>query len=174
MKQYIPNYTKDCVFEKHLNTALMTKSADLPLVEFVKESWRSLEVIPNIKIMSFEYTEEESDIEINKHIFKREKKKRKNERFDYKYVNDDRYGKLTTKIHVTVREKNPDTGEMFEHVYPITKAMLIPLQDEDGYVYIKGKKYYLIYQMVEKSTYTSSQSVVLKSLNLGIGDVKPL
>ena len=73
MKQYIPNYTKDCVFEKHLNTALMTKSADLPLVEFVKESWRSLEVIPNIKIMSFEYTEEESDIEINKHIFKREK-----------------------------------------------------------------------------------------------------
>ena len=174
MKQYIPNYTKDCVFERHLNTALMTKSADLPLVEFVKESWRSLEVIPNIKIMSFEYTEEESDIEINKHIFKREKKKRKNERFDYKYVNDDRYGKLTTKIHVTVREKNPDTGEMFEHVYPITKAMLIPLQDEDGYLYIKGKKYYLIYQMVEKSTYTSSQSVVLKSLNLGIGDVKPL
>lgn len=152
MKQYIPNYTKDCVFEKHLNTALMTKSADLPLVEFVKESWRSLEVIPNIKIMSFEYTEEESDIEINKHIFKREKKKRKNERFDYKYVNDDRYGKLTTKIHVTVREKNPDTGEMFEHVYPITKAMLIPLQDEDGYLYIKGKKYYLIYQIVEKST----------------------
>ena len=152
MKQYIPNYTKDCVFEKHLNTALMTKSADLPLVEFVKESWRSLEVIPNIKIVGFEYTEEESDIEINKHIFKREKKKRKNERFDYKYVNDDRYGKLTTKIHVTGREKNPDTGEMFEHVYPITKAMLIPLQDEDGYFYIKGKKYYLIYQMVEKST----------------------
>ena len=152
MKQYIPNSTKDCVFEKHLNTALMTKSADLPLVEFVKESWRSLEVIPNIKIVGFEYTEEESDIEINKHIFKREKKKRKNERFDYKYVNDDRYGKLTTKIHVTVREKNPDTGEMFEHVYPITKAMLIPLQDEDGYFYIKGKKYYLIYQMVEKST----------------------
>ena len=152
MKQYIPNYTKDCVFEKHLNTALMTKSADLPLVEFVKESWRSLEVIPNIKIVGFEYTEEESDIEINKHIFKREKKKRKNERFDYKYVDDDRYGKLTTKIHVTVREKNTDTGEMFEHVYPITKAMLIPLQDEDGYLYIKGKKYYLIYQMVEKST----------------------
>ena len=152
MKQYIPNYTKDCVFEKHLNTALMTKSADLPLVEFVKESWRSLEVIPNIKIVGFEYTEEESDIEINKHIFKREKKKRKNERFDYKYVDDDRYGKLTTKIHVTVREKNPDTGEMFEHVYPITKAMLIPLQDEDGYLYIKGKKYYLIYQMVDKST----------------------
>ena len=125
MKQYIPNYTKDCVFEKHLNTALMTKSADLPLVEFVKESWRSLEVIPNIKIVGFEYTEEESDIEINKHIFKREKKKRKNERFDYKYVDDDRYGKLTTKIHVTVREKNPDTGEMFEHVYPSTKAMFV-------------------------------------------------
>ena len=52
--------------------------------------------------------------------------------------------------------------------------MLIPLQDEEGYFYIKGKKYYLIYQLVEKSTYTSNSSVTLKSLNLGIGDVKPL
>ncbi len=164
MRKYLPEYTKDCVFEENLNHALMTKSADLPLVEFVKESWRSLEVIPNIKIVGFDYTEEESAIEINKHIFKREKKRKKNERFDYKYVNDDRYGKLTTKIEITVKEKNPDTGETFEHVYPFTKAMLIPLQDEDGYLYIKGKKYYLIYQMVEKSTYTSSQSVTLKSL----------
>ena len=54
------------------------------------------------------------------------------------------------------------------------KSMLIPLQDEEGYFYIKGKKYYLIYQLVEKSTYTSNSSVTLKSLNLGIGDVKPL
>ena len=42
--------------------------------------------------------------------------------------------------------------------------MLVPLQDDEGYYYIHGKKYYLIYQLVEKSTYTSSNSVTLKSL----------
>jgi len=41
---------------------------------------------------------------------------------------------------------------------------MIPLADEDGFYYIRGKKYYLIYQMLEKSTYTSSSSVTLKSL----------
>ena len=164
MKKYLSQYTKDLMFEKHLNHALMTKSADPPLVEFVKESWKSLEVVPNIKIVGFEYTEEESAIDINNHIFKRDKKRKKNEKFDYKYVDDDRYGKLTTHIQITVKEKDTKTGETFEHVYPFTKAMLIPLQDKDGYLHIKGKKYYMIYQMVEKSTYTSSQSVTLKSL----------
>lgn len=173
MRKYLSEYTKDSAFERNLNTALMTKENDLPLVEFVKEAWKSLEVVPNIRIVGFDYTEHEADIEINKHIFKREKKRKKNERFDYKFVDDDRAGKLTTHIEITVREKDPDTGKPFDHIYPITKAMLIPLVDEDGYFFIKGKKYYMIYQMVEKSTYTSRQSVTLKSLS-GIGDSKPL
>lgn len=164
MRKYLTEYTKDSAFERNLNVALMEKTAEPPLVDFIKESWKSLEVVPNIRIVGFDYTEKESSIEINKHIFKREKKRKKNERFDYKYVNDDRYGKLTTHIEISVKEKDPETGEYFNHIYPITKAMLIPLQDEDGYLYIKGKKYYMIYQMVEKSTYTSSQSVTLKSL----------
>lgn len=164
MRKYLSQYTKDSMFEKHLNHALMTKSADPPLVEFVKESWKSLEVVPSIKIVGFDYTEEESAIDINNHIFKRDKKRKKSEKFDNKFVDDDRYGRLTTHIQITVKEKDLTTGETFEHVYPFTKAMLIPLQDKDGYLHVKGKKYYMIYQMVEKSTYTSSQSVTLKSL----------
>jgi hypothetical protein len=128
------------------------------------DSWKSLEVVDNIRCVSFDYTEKESEIDINKYIFKREKKKKKKDRYDYKFINDDRYGKLTVKLEVSLLEDNPETGEKFIHTYPITKAMLIPLQDEDGYFYIKGKKYYLIYQMVEKSTYTSASSVTLKSL----------
>ena len=50
MKKYLTEYTKDCAFEKNLNFALMRKEADPPLVDFVKESWKSLEVVPNIKI----------------------------------------------------------------------------------------------------------------------------
>ena len=60
--------------------------------------------------------------------------------------------------------KLKETGKLVKHVYKHKKEMLIPLQDENGYYYIHGKKYYLIYQMVEKSTYTSKASVTLKSL----------
>ena len=151
-------------FEPVLNQGLMDKTADAPLVDFVVDSWKSLEVVKNIKIVGWEFTDKESEIDVNKYIFKREKKKKKKERFDYKFVADDRFGKLTVHIQITLKEKNPTTGEVFEHIYPIKKDMLVPLQDEEGYYYIHGKKYYLIYQLVEKSTYTSSHAITLKSL----------
>jgi hypothetical protein len=172
MMSLLKSYVSE--FEPKLNMGLMDKTADAPLVDFVKDSWKSLEVVKNIKIVGFDFTDKESEIDVNKYIFKREKKKKKKERYDYKFVADDRFGKLTVHIQITLKEKNPTTGEVFEHVYPIKKDMLVPLQDDDGYYYIHGKKYYLIYQLVEKSSYTSSNSVTLKSLNFGIGDYKPL
>lgn len=162
MKKCLKDYISD--YESELNIPLMNKEFDKPLVEYVLDSWKSLEVVPNIKIVGYDYSEKESSIDINNHIFKREKKKKKKDRYDYKFINDDRFGKLTVKLEISIMEKDLKTGEEFLHVYPLKKSMLVPLQDEDGYFYIKGKKYYLIYQMVEKSTYTSSQSVTLKSL----------
>jgi hypothetical protein len=162
MKKYINDYVSD--FEKELNVPLMEKSADRPLVEYVMDAWKSLEIVKNIKILKFEYNDKESEIDINKFIFKREKKKKKKERCDYKFVNDDRYGCLTVHIQITVEEKDQRSGETKVHQKLIKKKMLIPLQDENGYYFIKGKPYYIIYQLVDKSTYTSSSSVTLKSL----------
>lgn len=162
MKSLLKSYPSE--FSVDLNYSLMNKTADASLVEYVVDSWKSLEVVKNIKFIRYEYTEKESEIDVNKYIFKREKKKKKNEKYDYKFVEDDRFGKLTVYLKVSLMEKDPETGELFEHVYPIKKDMLIPLQDEQGYYYIHGKKYYLIYQMVEKSTYTSNSAVTLKSL----------
>lgn len=163
MISLLKNYSSE--FEPVLNKGLMNKSADAPLVDFVVDSWKSLEVVKNIKVVGWEYTDRESEIDVNKYIFKREKKKKKKERYDYKFVADDRFGKLTVHIQITIKEKNPTTGETIEHVYPIKKDMLVPIQDEDGYFYIHGKKYYMIYQLVEKSTYTSRSAITLKSLN---------
>ena len=150
MKSGIKNYV--CEWEKDLNIPLMTKSADEPLVDYVKDAWKSLEVIPQLKIKSFEYTEKESEIDINRHIFKREKKKRKKDRHEVKFISDDRVGKLTINLEITMLETDPTTGGTTYQVYPVKKAMLIPLQDEDGYYIIKSKKYYMIYQLLEKST----------------------
>ena len=102
----------------------MTKSADEPLVDYVNDAWKSLEVIPQLKIKSFEYTEKESEIDINRHIFKREKKKRKKDRHEVKFISDDRVGKLTINLEITMLETDPTTGETTYQVYPVKKAML--------------------------------------------------
>lgn len=162
MKFGLSTYISD--FKKELNYDLMNKVNDAPLVDYIMDSWRSLEVVPNIKITDFKYSDRESSIDINDHIFKREKKKKKKDRFQYKFINDDRCGKLTVSLIISVKETDPETGEPFMHEYPLTKSMLIPIKDENGNYYIKGKKYYMIYQLVEKSTYTSNSSITLKSL----------
>ena len=162
MLKYINDYVSE--FEKELNIPLMNKEGDRPLVEYIEDAWRSLEIVKNIKIMKFEYNDNESEIDINKFIFKREKKKKKKDRVNYKFVNNDRYGCLTVWIQITAEEKDQRTLETSVHQKVIKKQMLIPLQDEDGYYYIKGKRYYIIYQLVDKSTYTSASSVTLKSL----------
>jgi hypothetical protein len=161
MKKLLKGYPSE--FAPALNTQLMNKEADAPLVDYVVDAWKSLEVVDAIRIVGHEYTEKESQIDINKYILKREKKKKKKERFPYKFIADDRCGLLTIHAEITLDEKDR-SGNKIRHIYPIKKDMLIPLQDDDGYYFIHGKRYYLIYQMVEKSTYTSNASVTLKSL----------
>lgn len=161
MKKYLPQYVSE--FEDKLNIPLMLKSADIPLVEYIKDAWKSLEIVDSIKILGFDYTEKESDIDINNFIYKREKKKKKKDIYNYKFVQDNRYGCLTTTIQITVKEQDKGKDIVIRRK-TIAKKMLIPIQDEDGYFFIKGKKYYLLYQMVDKSSYTSSSSVTLKSL----------
>lgn len=162
MKKCLKNYVSE--YEKSLNVPLMNKESDAPLVDYVVDAWKSLEAVPNIKFVGYEYSEKESEIDINKYIYKREKKKKKKERYDYKFISDDRYGKLTVHLEISVKEEDKETGKTKIRKKLMKKSMLIPLQDEEGYFYIKGKKYYLIYQLVEKSTYTSNSSVTLKSL----------
>ena len=162
MKKYLKNFVSD--YEKELNVSLMNSEDDRPLVEYVMESWKSLEVLSTIKITGYDYTEEESKINVNKLIFKREKKKKKKDRYDYKFINDSRVGQLTVYMNVSLVETDPETGKPFIHTYPMHKSMLIPLQDEDGCFQIKGSSFFLIYQLVEKSTYTSNGALTLKSL----------
>ena len=161
MKSGLKDYI--CEWSDKLNVDLMNKSNEKPLVEYILDVWRSLEAAPQISFKGYEYTEKESEIDINKHIFKREKKLRKKDRVDYKFINDDRVGKLTVYLEIRMLVTDPTTNETTYQVYPVKKAMLIPLQDENGYFSLRGKKYYLIYQLLEKSTYTSSNSVTLKS-----------
>ena len=142
----------------------MRKEADRPLVEYVKDAWKSLEIVKYIKILDFEYNTRESSIDINNHIFKREKSKKKKDCYPSKFINDDRVGCLTTRIQLTITEIDPKTKQTIVKQKTIKKDILVPIETENGCYFIKGKNYYMIYQLTEKSTYTSSRAVILKSL----------
>ena len=142
MRKYLKHYVSE--YEDKLNVSLMNSDDDLPLVDYVLDSWKSLEVLSTIKITGYDYTEEESKINVNKLIFKREKKKKKKDRYDYKFINDSRVGQLTVYLEVSLVENDPESGRPFIHRYPMKKSMLIPLQDDNGGFFIKGKPYYLI------------------------------
>lgn len=162
MLKYLNQYENK--FEDELNHDIMDKTFDEPLVEYIKDVWRSLEVAPPIKILKFEWVSDESKIDVNRFIFKREKGKPKKDKLAYKFVSDNRCGSLTTWVQITLPVKDPKTGEIQIHQKVIRKSILIPLQDENGYYFVKGKKYRMLFQLVEKSTYTGSQTVTLKSL----------
>lgn len=162
MIDYLCEY--QTVFDKELNTDLMTRAHDKPLLDYIIECWKSLEVIRGVKILNWEYTDKESEIDINKYIFKRERGKKKGEKWDYKYIDDSRLGLLTVTVQIHIEYIDVKDGEKKIEEQIIKKSMLIPLQDEDGYFWINGKRVYLIYQLVEKSTYTAPNAVILKSL----------
>ena len=162
MIDYLCQY--ETVFDQNLNVDLMTRAHDKPLLDYILECWKSLEVIRGVKIIGWEYTDKESEIDINKYIFKRERGKKKNEKWQYKYIDDSRLGLLTVTVQIHLEYTDVKDGEKKVEEQVIKKSMLIPLQDENGYFEINGKKVYLIYQLVEKSTYTAPNMVILKSL----------
>ena len=73
MLKYINEVVADA--EKRLNIPIMTKAYDLPLIEYIKDVWKSLEVVKNIQILGFDYNEDESEIDINRYIRTRRKTK---------------------------------------------------------------------------------------------------
>lgn len=166
MRKYINDLVNQ--YEQDLNVQLMNKENDFPLYEYVLDVWRSLEVIPNIKFLGYEYDEDESHVDINRFIFRREKKggnkkKDKIKRQRYKYIDVNRCGILTVKLQISLVERDK-TGNFVQNVKIITKKMLIPIQDDRGYYYIKGKRFYMIYQLTDKSTYNSNNTVTTKTL----------
>ena len=82
MLKYLNQYESE--FEGELNKELMTKSWDRPLYEYIVDCWKSLEVVEYIHFKGYEWNPHMSEIDVNHHIFKREKGLKKKEKRDYK------------------------------------------------------------------------------------------
>lgn len=146
----LPNEFKDT-----LNHGIMTKAYDKPLEEFIFDAFKGFEILPNIKILGYEWVPDEDKYDVNDHVIRRNSNKNK----IIKNISETRCGVLYLDVEVTGTDKN---GVLKTVV--LKKPLIIPIPDKNGYYTIKGKKCYLIYQLVDKMLYPSFGAVTIKSL----------
>lgn len=153
MLKYLNDLPND--FKDQLNIGIMNKEYDKPLHEYIFDSFKGFEILPNIKILGYEWVPDEDKYDVNDHVIRRNSNKNK----VIKNIAETRCGVMYIDIEVSGLDKN---GIMKVHY--LKKPLVIPIEDKDGYYLIKGKKCYLIYQMVDKMLYPSFGAVTIKSL----------
>lgn len=142
-------------FRENLNVGIINKDYDHSVVEYVVDAFKGLEILPSIKIIDWEFIADEDKFDINDHVVRRNTNKNK----VIKHIAETRAGVLYIDAEITGTDANGQRKVMY-----IKKPIMIPLMDKHGYYKIKGKDYYLIYQMVDKMMYPSLGAVTIKSL----------
>ena len=153
MLKYLNKLPND--FKDQLNKDLLMKSFDKPLEEYIFDAFKGFEILPNIKILGYEWVPDEEKYDINDHVIRRNSNKNKM----IKNIAESRCGVMYIDIEVSGLDKD---GVLKVHY--LKKPIVIPIEDKKGYFLIKGKKCYLIYQMVDKMLYPSFGAVTIKSL----------
>lgn len=152
MKDFIKTYKNPN--KDKINYDLINRKCDKPLIEYIADSAKSLEVLKNIEFIGYKFKYYESEIDDNKYNKTRKSRSKKKENYKFMIMEESRVGELVLKFKITFKGES----EIIE------KPILVPIPDDDGTYTIKGKRYILMYQMVDASTYTTRDSVVLKSL----------
>lgn len=152
-------------FDERLNLPLINREFDKDLHLYVYEAIKSLEVFDAVEILGYEYNEKENDIKLGEYVRTRQKggKKENVEPVKIMYIAENRMGELKIHYRLSLDVKQED-GTMKLESKEYYKNILIPLKDDDGYYTLKGKRYILMYQLVDATTYTTANSVVLKSI----------
>jgi hypothetical protein len=142
-------------YEASLNNELIDRTYDKELVEYVLNVFRNLESTGFVKLLD-DYTIEydESKIDYYKYITSRKKRKKKDAKKKYHFIKDNRVFELTMRFRVEVNGV----------VRYVKRSILLPKRDKNNYYFLKGKRYFLIYQLVDSSTYVVKDGLVFKSL----------
>ena len=140
--------------EKNLNINLIKRNNEDDLITFIVDAYKSLEDTGFITFLGYDVIDDESKIDFFKYITTRKKIKKKEADIKYQYIHPDRCIELILKFKVHVKDESTI----------ISKSILVPRMDENSYNTIRGKRYFLLYQLVDNSTYTSRDGLTLKSL----------
>lgn len=152
-------------FDERLNLPLINRELDKELYLYVYEAIKSLEVFECVEITGYDYTSKATEVKEGQYVKSRQKGGKKDQEDSVKvtYITENRMGELKIYYKLSIDVKQED-GSMKMETKVGTKRILIPLRDEDGYYTLKGKRYILMYQLVDATTYTTANSIVLKSI----------
>ena len=153
MLEYLNSVNNE--FDDALNRDIMNKVFNKPLHEYIFESFKGFEIIPNIKILGYEWVDDESQYDPNDHIIRRNKNKNKL----IKNITETRCGVMYIDIEISGLD---DNGK--HQVIYLKKPLIIPIADDRGYFRIRGKTAYIIYQICDKIMYPFFGAVTIKSL----------
>lgn len=152
-------------FDDRLNLPLINRELDKELYIYVYETIKSLEVFDSVKILGYTYNDKENDIKMQEYQRTRMSggQKEKEDPVQIMPIVESRVGELIIHYELSIDEVQEDkTTKVRTKRY--SKKILIPLKDEEGYYTIRGNRYILMYQLVDSTTYSTSNSVVLKSI----------
>lgn len=153
MKNFIKEYVNEN--EERFNLPLINREYDDDLVNYIVDCCKSLEVLEYIKFVGYKHITDESKINTNDYINAKSRTKlKKNDPTKYMYIRDSRYTELQLTFELTCGGESKT----------ITKKLLIPVHDDNMFYTIKGNKYFLLYQVVDSSTYKTKSTTVLKSM----------
>ena len=169
MRKFIKTYENED--EKRFNFGLLNREYDEDIVTYIADSCKSLEVLDGITFLGYELIDDEAQIDQSAYIKDRKRKKTKknfNER--YMFMKDSRVLEMILMFKLeglSETKKSKDgkkssSGLTMQTKY-INKRILIPFPDEDGYYTIKGTRYLLMYQLVDNSTYTTTDTLTQRA-----------
>ena len=146
MKDFLADYCEKN--RKKINPKLFERSFDKPLVDYILDTFKNLEVLPGITMTSYEYITDQTKIhtQINKKN-KRDPKIKNNKRLERLVTSGESiYDLLILHYHVKVRTQEAD----------VTRRIWIP-KLIDGRWYIRGgKKVLPLIQVVDNSTFVKA------------------
>lgn len=152
MKKFIKDFKNPN--ESKFNIKLIKREYEEDLISFIVNIFKSLETTGMIEFLGYNVITDESKIDTSKYISSRKKPKKKDANIKYHYIQFDRCDELILNFRLNVK------GE----TAVIQKKLLVPKKDMNNYYTLRNKKYFLLYQLVDNSTYTSRDSLTLKSL----------
>jgi len=142
--------------EAEFNDDFIVKRDDVSIEELVVMMMKEFEVVENIEILSYEIIKDQDEVDYNYHMINLNYKKKNFDEIEipkYKYISDNRYGEIVFKIKIETN-KNKKI---------ITKRIMIPMEDEDGFFIINSKRWKALWQLVDASTYSQRGKITLKS-----------
>lgn len=152
MKDFIAAYTQK--YGDHINKDLFDRTFDRPLVDYIIDTCKNLEVLPAITLKGYEYITDQTKIhsDINKRLVKDPKIKNNKCLERLASPNKSVYDLLVLHFHVSAKGQEED----------ITRKLRVP--KKLGNFYIRGgKKVMPLIQIVDNSTFVKGNILNFKT-----------